>query len=298
MSARRRLGGLRTLWLIVVASLVLWLVTTRWSAMASLVDDLRPVPLALLVGASCLLLVPNAAFWTLALQSIGERPRYATVLVVSARALLTRYVPGGIWYAAGRGTLLRHHGIPMTASATVGGLELALGAPMAVVVGMVLLAASGELVAWVAVVATVALVIVLALGGSLIGLLMARWARQRGREPSSVPPPPTLLKLAAVLAGYWLAIGTLFWAYLEVVGPTSLQWSRTVGAFGVSWGIGFFTLFAPQGIGVFEGTLVAVLDWGADAVLLVAGFRAVLLVRDLLLTTIAEGLARRSRAGG
>jgi hypothetical protein len=284
--------------LIVVASLVLWLVTTRWSAMASLVDDLRPVPLALLVGASCLLLVPNAAFWTLALQSIGERPRYATVLVVSARALLTRYVPGGIWYAAGRGTLLRHHGIPMTASATVGGLELALGAPMAVVVGMVLLAASGELVAWVAVVATVTLVIALTLGGSLIGLLMARWARQRGREPSSVPPPPTLLKLAAVLAGYWLAIGTLFWAYLEVVGPTSLQWSRTVGAFGVSWGIGFFTLFAPQGIGVFEGTLVAVLDWGADAVLLVAGFRAVLLVRDLLLTTIAEGLARRSRAGG
>jgi hypothetical protein len=169
---------------------------------------------------------------------------------------------------------------------------------MAVVVGMVLLAASGELVAWVAVVATVTLVIALTLGGSLIGLLMARWARQRGREPSSVPPPPTLLKLAAVLAGYWLAIGTLFWAYLEVVGPTSLQWSRTVGAFGVSWGIGFFTLFAPQGIGVFEGTLVAVLDWGADAVLLVAGFRAVLLVRDLLLTTIAEGLARRSRAGG
>jgi len=29
----------------------------------------------------------------------------------------------------------------------------------------------------------------------------------------------------------------------------------------------------------------------------VAGFRAVLLARDLLLTTIAEALARRSRAG-
>jgi hypothetical protein len=70
-----------------------------------------------------------------------------------------------------------------------------------------------------------------------------------------------------------------------------------VGAFGVSWGLGFFALFAPQGLGVFEGALVSVLDWGADAVLLVAGFRAVLLARDLLLTTIAEALARRSRAG-
>ena len=48
----------------------------------------------------------------------------------------------------------------------------------------------------------------------------------------------------------------------------------------------------------FEGMLVAVLDWGADAVLLVAGFRALLLARDLLLTTIAEVLARRSRASG
>jgi hypothetical protein len=65
-----------------------------------------------------------------------------------------------------------------------------------------------------------------------------------------------LLRLAAVLVVYWLAIGTLFWAYLEVVGPAALQWSRTVGAFGVSWGIGFFALFAPQGIGVFEGALV------------------------------------------
>ena len=298
MSLLRRLGSLRVFWLAVVAALAVWLAATRWSAMAGLVGDLRPVPLALLVGASCLLLVPNAAFWTLALRSMGERPRYSTVLHVSARALLTRYLPGGIWYAAGRGTLLRHHGIRVAASATAGGLELALGAPVAVVVGMVLLAASGGLAAWMAVAAVVALLVVVTLGGSLIGRLMARLARRRGGEPPSVPPSTTLLRLAAVLVGYWLAIGTLFWAYLEVVGPTALQWGRTVGAFGVSWGIGFFTLFAPQGIGVFEGALVTVLDWGADAVLLVAGFRAVLLARDLLLTAVAEVLARRSRTGG
>jgi hypothetical protein len=266
--------------------------------MAGLVGDLRPLPLVLLVGASCLLLLPNAAFWTLALRSMGQRPRYTTVLHVSARALLTRYVPGGIWYAAGRGTLLRQHGIPMAASATAGGLELALGAPMAVVVGMVLLAVAGELTAWLAVVAAIALLVVLTVGGSLIGRLMARWARRKGNEAPSIPPSATLLRLAAVLVVYWLAIGTLFWAYLEVVGPTALQWGRTVGAFGVSWGIGFFALFAPQGIGVFEGALVTVLDWGADAVLLVAGFRAVLLARDLVLTAVAEVLARRGRVGG
>ena len=297
MSVLKLPVGLRALWLAVVAALAAWLAATRWDDMSALVDDLSPGPLVLLVAASCLLLVPNAVFWTLALRALGERLRYGTVLHASARALLTRYVPGGIWYAAGRATLLKRHGISVAASATVGGLELALGAPVAIVVGAVLLATSGAVAPWVGVGAVVVLVAVLGLGGSMAGRLVGWWAQRRGGEPAATPPTTALFPLVAVLVGYWLAIGTLFWAYLEVVGSTATGWGRTVGAFGVSWGLGFFALFAPQGLGVFEGALVSVLDWGADAVLLVAGFRAVLLARDLLLTTIAEALARRSRAG-
>ncbi len=297
MSALRRSGGLPALWLALVAALAAWLAATRWNDMSALVDDLSPGLLVVLVAGSCLLLIPNAAFWTLALRSLGEHPRYGTVLHASARALLTRYVPGGIWYAAGRGTLLKRHGVSVAASATVGGLELALGAPVAIVVGAVLLAASGAVAPWVGVGAVVVLVAVLGLGGSVVGRLVTWWARRRDGEPAAIPPTTALFRLIVMLVGYWLAIGTLFWAYLEVVGSTATGWGRTVGAFGVSWGLGFFALFAPQGLGVFEGALVSVLDWGADAVLLVAGFRAVLLARDLLLTAVAEVVARRGRAG-
>ena len=285
------------LWLAVVAALATWLAATRWDDMSVLVDDLSPGPLVLLVATSCLLLVPNAAFWTLALRALGERPRYGTVLHASARALLTRYVPGGIWYAAGRATLLKRHGVGVAASATVGVLELALGAPVAVVVGAVLLATSGAIAPWVGVSAVVILLTVLGLGRSMASRLLGWWTQRRGGEPAAIPPTKTLFSLVAVLVGYWLAIGTLFWAYLEVVGSTATGWGRTVGAFGVSWGLGFFALFAPQGLGVFEGALVSILDWGADAVLLVAGFRAVLLARDLLLTAVAEFVARRGRSG-
>ena len=148
-----------------------------------------------------------------------------------------------------------------------------------------------------AVVAVLALVAVVGLGGATISRLVAYLARRRGGEAAAVPGVSTLVRLTAVLVGYWLAIGTLFWAYLEVVGSTTIAWLDTVGAFGVSWGAGFIALFAPQGLGVFEGTLVAVMDWGAEAVLLVAGFRAVLLARDLLLTVAAEVVARRGRSG-
>ena len=297
MTGHQRRMGLRTLWLLVVIGLAVWLTATRHDALYDLVSELRPGPLALLVAASCLLLVPNAAFWTLSLRAMGQSPRYGVVLHASARALLARYLPGGIWYAAGRGALLRHHGISAPASATTGGLELALGAPVAVVVGTVLLAAAGEAPAWMAVAAVLALVAVVGLGGATIGRLVAYLARRRGGEAAAVPGVSTLVRLTAVLVGYWLAIGTLFWAYLEVVGSTTIAWLDTVGAFGVSWGAGFIALFAPQGLGVFEGTLVAVMDWGAEAVLLVAGFRAVLLVRDLLLTVAAEVVARRGRSG-
>jgi len=283
------------LWLAVVATLAAWLAATRWDDMSALVDDLSPGPLVVLVAASCLLLVPNAAFWTLALRSLGEHARYGTVLHASARALLTRYVPGGIWYAAGRGTLLKRHGVSVAASATVGGLELALGAPVAIVVGAVLLATSGAIDPWVGVGAVAVLLTVVSLSGLVVDRLVAWWARRQGGKPAATPPTTTLFRLVAVLVGYWLAIGTLFWAYLEVVGSTATGWGRTVGAFGVSWGLGFFALFAPQGLGVFEGALVSVLDWGANAVLLVAGFRAVLLARDLLLTAVAEVVARRGR---
>jgi len=295
---RRRPAGLRAVWTLAMVALAVWLLATRRDALGDLFDDLSPVPLVLLVAASCLLLLPNAAFWTLALRAMGERPRYGTVLGASAQALLARYVPGGIWYAAGRSVLLRRHGIGVAASTTAGGLELLLGAPVAMVVGSVLLAVDGRTPPWVAVGAVAALVAGLALGGSVAGRLVAWWVRRRGGTSVGLPATAVLYRLTAVLVGYWLAIGTLFWAYLEVVGSTTTGWTRTVGAFGVSWGAGFIALFAPQGLGVFEGALVAVLDWGAEAVLLVAGFRAVLLVRDLLLSALAGVLSRRDPSAG
>jgi hypothetical protein len=44
---------------------------------------------------------------------------------------------------------------------------------------------------------------------------------------------------------------------------------------------------------VSEAGFIAIVGWGADTVLLVAGFRLVLLVRDLILTGVGEALARR-----
>jgi len=87
-------------------------------------------------------------------------------------------------------------------------------------------------------------------------------------------------------------MGAVFSAYLGAM-QTDIGWTEGSGAFLVSWGVGFFALFAPLGLGVSEAGFVAIVGWGAEAALLVAGFRVVLLVRDLVLTTVGEALARR-----
>ncbi|MBT5174936.1 MAG: hypothetical protein HOL93_00020, partial [Candidatus Marinimicrobia bacterium] len=91
----------RLAWLVLLVAAAAWLVATRWSDTADLVADARPLPLLGVLAASALLLVPNAVFWSLALRRMGEGVTTTTVMHAASRTLLARYLPGGVWYAAG-----------------------------------------------------------------------------------------------------------------------------------------------------------------------------------------------------
>ena len=282
----------RLAWLALLAAVAVWLVATRWADMADLVADARPLPLLGVLAASTLLLVPNAAFWSMALRGLGENVGTGTVMHAASRTLLARYLPGGVWYAAGRSVILAGRGVRPSALAAVSGLELGLGAPSALVVGGLLLAGNSGLAAWVPWAGAGVLAAAALVARPLMNRVLAWWSRRRGQ---TAPRPLTTLTLSGVLtlmAAYWLTMGAVFYAYLGAMG-TDLAWAEGSGAFLVSWGIGFFAIFAPLGLGVSEAGFIAIVGWGADAVLLVAGFRLVLLVRDLTLTAIGEATARR-----
>ena len=64
----------------------------------------------------------------------------------------------------------------------------------------------------------------------------------------------------------------------------------------LAWGVGFLSIIAPQGVGVFEvglGTLFEVDDIASFAVV-VGGYRLVVLVRDLIATAVSEFVASRA----
>ena len=293
----------RLAWMALLVALAVWLVATRWSAMADLVADARPGPLLVVLAGSCLLLVPNSLFWSLTLRSLGEDVATGTVLNASARTLLARYLPGGVWYAAGRSVLLAGRGVRPSALVAVSGMELGLGPPAGLVIGGALLAGSTDMPAWLPWSGAALLLAAVLLGRPILNRVLAWWARRRGQAPPGPLTTRTLAGLLGVMTTYWLLMGTVFWAYLRAMGASplpgsgghaDLAWAEASGAFLVSWGIGFYALFAPQGVGVSEVGFLAIVGWGTDAVLLVAGFRLLLLARDLVLTGVGEALARRS----
>jgi hypothetical protein len=103
-----------------------------------------------------------------------------------------------------------------------------------------------------------------------------------------------------VLAFYWIGAGIAFVLFLKAFPTLELAASNIESAsiYVFSWGIGFVTLFAPQGIGVSELVASNLLgERGSVAALaaLLAGFRVVILTADLtawLLAMFSRGCVR------
>jgi hypothetical protein len=98
-------------------------------------------------------------------------------------------------------------------------------------------------------------------------------------------PTRDLVTVTIVTAISWCIAATAFVIYLSAFPELALQAAplETAGAYLFSWGVGFISIFAPQGIGVFE-VVAAELMHGDSAFMsvaaLLAGFRLIILAAD------------------
>ena len=286
----RWLRAARIAYVIALGALVIWLVSSRWDQIRGLVADTRLGVLAVALTLMLLQVPVNSEFWVRALRSLDEKPSRLEVLLASARTLLARYVPGSVWYSAGRVTVLSFRGISTSPLIVTAVLELLLSLLVVFTLGMGLLAVSGRLVgeAWWAV--AVAILVVTASSRPATNWALVRIARRRGAEPSRLEWG-AYGQLLLWMAVFWIWSAVTFVVYLEAFPGLSPEPPVVVaGAFMVAWGIGFLTPIAPQGLGVFEVTLAAMLvDSGlTEVALVIGGFRALGLVRDLLATGAGE----------
>lgn len=296
MNSRPWLKVARWAYVAVLLSVVVWIVWGRRDELAALLADARPgfLLLALTLGLGNLAI--NAVMWRTALGALGQTVAFRTVLSATARSVPARYVPGSVWFAVGRAALLRKDGVSTRAVTTVALLESALSLVVAVGFGAVLLLATGRGpdAGWAIGAACVALAA--AASPPVINRGLAWLARRRG----GVVPHlswASHLRILGVLVGFWAWSATTFVAYLLAfpgveVGATL----QIAGSFMLAWGVGFLAPFAPQGAGVFEVTVAALLTGGgvAAVAVVVGGFRALMAVRDALAFGVS-GLSRARR---
>ncbi len=294
----RLLKILRVIYLAGLAVLIGWVARTEWDEVSTLLDGARPWLMAASVASSFVLIFIGAWFWTasLRIQVPGlETPRLFTKATVAAsRSLLARYVPGSVWFAVGRVALLRNAGLPVGPLSATAILEMATSLTVVLMSGLVVLGLSGGIpggAVWMVFVA-VALIVATAPGGG--GRVMAWLAARRGIEFSL--DWQGYLRLIGINVVFWGWSAVTFLLYLRAF-PAADEFRTllVVGGFLLTWGIGFLAPFAPQGIGVFELTMATVLqaDGIARTVVVLGGYRLVLLARDFVATSTAEFIATR-----
>jgi hypothetical protein len=204
---------------------------------------------------------------------------------------LGKYVPGGVWQAAGIVILARDAGADLaTATTGFGVLAIAQVAGAATVGGLAAIAAPGLS-------PLVRMAMVAGLG--LVGLVHRRWmvwaldlvARRTKRVHSGAVPPQR-----AILRSYaWSVAATASAAtsFVVILRPADAGvGAAAAAAFATAWWIGLVAVPFPSGIGIREGILVAVLHpiIGPGATLAAAvGQRLVSIVAELVLISATGG---------
>jgi len=284
--------------LLVAGSAVL---AARWEQVGELVAGARPGPLAAALALGLVSLGQSAWFWTRGLTALGAARPMGDVLDATVAAIPARYLPGSIWYAAGRVGHLRRSGTPAVALATVAAVETLLSFMIAVALGSALLLLGGTTGGSVGVAGLVVLAGGLALVASpWVVNPVLRWTVAR----KGIHAPPVLrwrayLELCAHLVAFWAASAAAFLCYLASFPAIHTPGiARTAGTFLMAWAAGFVAVFAPQGAGVFETTLAGLLTGAPVAALavVIAGYRALTAVRDgLALASLAALRSLSSR---
>ncbi len=220
-------------------------------------------------------------------NKIGWRQAFAT----HAARLPARYLPGGIWHTVGRVIDYRELGVkPRVLSAFVI-IENGLAAAVTLAIG-------GAIVFSMRGTDTLGSIAGLASIAGLIALpLIAVLTNSRVLQNDDQLPAATYLQSLAVVALFWVGATAAFLLYLSAFPEATVTYSaiEMAGVYLFSWGVGFVSIFAPQGIGVFELVASELMKgpigfMGLAA--LIAGFRVVVLVADIVVWLIYHASRR------
>ena len=214
-------------------------------------------------------------------KSLGISTHYKKLLKIHISRLPARYLPGGIWHTVGRLTDYRSIGISKKNLALLVVIETIFPCLITFLLGGGYLWFSrGESAVLSIIQGTLALVSICFI---IIIPVIHKWYLKSHVKENFIP---LYLLLFLVTVLFWLFASTSFLFYYSSVSPKTAQMPllHIAAAYIFSWGVGYISVFAPQGIGVFEvvaGKLMEIPMTLGGAVAFIAGFRIVVLIADI-----------------
>ena len=240
--------------------------------------ELGRVEWVALVGALVLGAAGTAAgafIWLTILDTLGLRTQRRW-LGLFFQAQLGKYIPGSVWQYAGRAAVARAQGIPVRQVGLSLPIEFAAS-------GLAAGSTASLLLGWWGA----------ALVGAVAILLFVGERLARSRRPVAI----ATIRATLLYIPSWLVLGASFWLCARgLVGTPAHEFAFYIGAFAVAWLAGLLAVYAPGGLGVREGVLVALLSsriGAADALVVAAASRLVLIAVDIVLAGIATLALRR-----
>jgi len=216
------------------------------------------------------------AFSCSVLRDGGAVITYAQALRIHVSRLPARYLPGGIWHTVSRVADLHEMGIDRARLARLVAIENSVPLGVAAIAGGTCIAATGTVGIGMAGVAV----------GALLLCLIPFASRHRhlgGSVRMSVRGYAIAVLSSAM---FWTAAAIAFACYWSAYPATAGHASpvRIAGVYLLAWAAGFASVFAPQGVGVFEAVTGVLLKGAlpvAGTALVAAGFRLIILAADM-----------------
>lgn len=312
MESKKRTKLLRIARFVYLTALLIAIVVLLaigWTDIVALLQETRLLLLLVALAFSFGLIWLGSYFWMLGLKTFGHTLPLHEIVVATARALPARYVPIGAGLTVGRVALLRTAGVKATPLAATALLEMIVSLAVALTLGSITLWATStgvntDILPDIANIAMrVAPLLVLSVTAILIvfpRVCQVLSRKMKHREAVLSVGWRSWLCLVAASALYWTWNSVTFVVYLRAFSAAdSISAIAAAGAFMFSWGVGFLTVFAPQGIGITEASLLALLtheDSGFIGLTIIfASYRLIQLLRDIVAVIAGETFAALKR---
>lgn len=264
MAAASRKVWLGAQW--VFAALVVWYAVQslagQWDEVGARLRAARPA-WTLIAAASVLVLLTYALLieaWRRVLAAWSARLAWPDAARIWLASNLGKYVPGKVWSILAMGALARERGVSPLAAGGSAILMQAIAVATCAAVAVAFGAAAIES-PWSRAAAAIVIVAAIVLAPRLVRPAFAAARAITGRDFATPAVPARAVSIAATSTLLvWLVSGIAFRMLANAFGVTRGDAASYISVYAASYLAGFVALFAPGGIGVREGALVATMQ--------------------------------------